>query len=153
MQRLETDKQSVTWRGMGKLNSFMLIMSLLWWLCITLVIKSLTGILTVLRWIFPPNLDILPWLEGDSSRGQAQTRVKFYFWIKLTLKVNLNNPIKQQGYYSRFGTPLIKIWLSQTWKGDRSLRRQTHDYRPHRPTHKQTDAGKDNTPRPKVASG
>ena len=67
VQMMETEKQSGPWSGPGKCNTLMPIMYLLLWLYITLVVKWLIGILTVLRWISLPNLETIPSDQGKWS--------------------------------------------------------------------------------------
>ena len=51
-----------------------------------LVVQKLIGILIVLRYIFPPNLEIILCLGGDLSYGQAQNGENFDFHVKFDLE-------------------------------------------------------------------
>ena len=58
---------------------------------------KLIRILTVLRCIFYPNLEILPSIGGELCRAQAQKSVNFYLKFNLTLKAEVNCPTILQG--------------------------------------------------------
>ena len=121
-----------------------------------LVFQKLKGILTVLRCIFLPNLEILPWLGGDLSCGQAQNEANFDFKVEFVLE--------GQGQWPHKIGILTKVFCTSDpnmvilpLTGDELLPEQAHDYPTHRQvdgrTDTQSDAGNDNTQRPKLASG
>ena len=73
--------------------------------------------------------------------------------LNLTLKVKVNHPPKTIGILTKvfytYGPNLVIL----AWTGDELSRGQASDYRTHGRTDTQTDAGNDNTRRPKLASG
>ena len=50
------------------------------------------NVLTGIRCIVGPNLEILTSIKGDLSCGQTQNEVNFDFEANLTLKVKINHP-------------------------------------------------------------
>ena len=97
-----------------------------------------TWILTVVRYIFGSNLKILTWIGGEFLHGQAQNGVNFYYKLNLALKVKVNQP-KTIGILTKvfcIFCPNLVV-LVQGW---------------HRHTLTHTDAGNNNTRRPKLAS-
>ena len=86
----------------------------------------------MLRCIFVPNLEIVTSIGGELWHGQAQNGVNFDFEVKSVLEGQGQSPHKTIGI-------LTKAFIS--------------DYRTHGRTDTQTDAGNDNTRRPKLASG
>ena len=97
------------------------------------------------------NLVVLAWTGDVLSRGQAQNVVNFDFEVKFDLEgqgqSTQNNRDLDQGLlhlWSKFGDPSWHGW----WVIARTSSRLTHGR-----THTQTDAGNDNTRRPKLASG
>ena len=96
---------------------------------------------------------ILPWRGDELSHGQTQNGVNFDFEVKFHLEGQGQSPPKTidtltKVFYT-YGPNLVI--LART--GDELSRRQACGYRTHRRTHRQTDAGNDNTWRPKLASG
>ena len=116
---------------------------------------KLVRIWTVLRCISVPNLEIVTSIGGESWHGQAQNGVNFDLEFNLTLKVKFNHPQNNrdlnQGLlhlWSKFGDPSLNGW----WVIARTSKCLPHTQTDGR-THRQTDAGNDNTRRPKLASG
>ena len=110
-----------------------------------------TGILTVLRCIFGPNLEILSCIGCQWWHGQAQNMVFFTFKLNLTWKLRVNLPPKTTGIFTKvFGSSGPNL-VTLAWTGEKLSRWQASDYRTHRRT--QTVAGNDNTRRPKLALG
>ena len=106
---------------------------------------------------FFPNLEIVTSIGGESWHGQAQNGVNFYFEVKFDLEGQGQSPPKTIGILTKvfytYGPNLVIL----VWTGDELSRGQASAYRTHRRTdgwtHRQTDAGNDNTRRPKLASG
>ena len=86
---------------------------------------------SVLRCLFSPNLVILTWTTDELWCRQAQNEVKFDFQVKFDLEGQGRSSQKTIGNL----TVQTSLWLMYT------------------PTHRSTDAGGDNTRRPKLASG
>ena len=107
-----------------------------------------TGILTKVFSTSGPNLVALAWTGDELSRGQAQNGVNFDFEVKFDLEGEGQSPPKTIGILTKvfytYGPHLVIL----AWTGDELSRGQTWwrtDWR--------TDAGNDNTRRPKLASG
>ena len=96
---------------------------------------------------------ILAWTGDELSRGQAQNGVNFDFEVKFDLESQGQSPPKTIGILPKviytYGPNLVII----AWTGNELSGGQARGYRTHRRTHRQTDAGNDNTRRPKLASG
>ena len=117
---------------------------------------KLVGIWTVLRCLFVPNLEIVTSIGGESWHGQAQIGVNFKFEVKFDLEGQGQSPPRTIGilakdFYNlwpKFSDPSSHGWcvIARTSK---CLPHTQTDGR----THRQTDAGNDNTRRPKLASG
>ena len=79
--------------------------------------------------------------------------VTFDFEVKFDLEGHGQSPPKTIGILTKvfyaYGLNLVIL----AWTGDELSRGQASDYRTHGRTDTQTDAGKDNTRRPKLASG
>ena len=125
---------------------------------------KLVGIWTVLRRIFVSNLEIVTAIGGELWHGQAQNGVNSDFEVKFDLEGQgqspphppppppppphpQNNRDLKQGLlhlWSKFGDPSLNGW----WVISRTSSWLTHGR-----TDTQTDAGNDNTRRPKLASG
>ena len=101
---------------------------------------KLTGILTVLRCICGPNLEILSWIDGEWWHGQAQNMVIFYFSVKFDLEVQGQLPHKTIGILSKVFCSSGPNLVILAWTGDKLSRGQASDYRTHRRTHRQTQA-------------
>ena len=83
---------------------------------------------------------------------QAQNGVTFDFEVKFDLEAQGQSPPKTIGILTKvFNTDGPNLVIL-AWTGDELSRGQASDYRTHRRTDTQTDAGKDNTRRPKLAS-
>ena len=162
---METMKQSGLWSSLGTHRSLVVI----WWLCISnsgearkfdflsqiwpwrsrsIAPPKTIGILTNVFCISGPNLVILAWMGEKLWCGKAQNGVNFDFDLKFDLKGRGRLPPKTIGtltkVFSIFG-PNLRILA---WTGDELSRGPTWwrtDWR--------TDAGNDNTCRPKLASG
>ena len=118
---------------------------------------KITGILTTVFCTLSPNFVVLAWTGDELSRGQAQNEVNFEVEVKFDLEGQSQSPSKTIGILTKvfytFGLNLVIL----AWTGDELSRGQASAYRTHRRTdgrtHRQTDAGNDNTRRPKLASG
>ena len=112
-----------------------------------------SGILRVLSCIIGPNLEILSWIGGEWWHGQGQNMAIFYFEVKFDLEGQGQSPPKTIGILTKvfytYGANLVIL----AWTGVELSRGQASDYRTHGRTDTQTDAGNDNTRRPKLASG
>ena len=107
-----------------------------------------TGILTKVFSTSGQNLVARAWAGDELSRGQAQNGVNFDFEIKFDLEGQRQSPPKTIGILTKvfytYGLNLVIL----AWTGDELSRGQTW-----RRTDWRTDAGNDNTRRPKLASG
>ena len=114
---------------------------------------KLAGIWTVLRCIFVPNFEIVTSIGGELWHGLAQNGVNFDFGVQCDLEGHDQSSHKTIGILTKvfyISGPNLVI-LAET--GDELSRGQTRDWRTDGHTHRQTDAGNDNTRRPKLASG
>ena len=114
-------------------------------------IPKFMGILTQVFCTFGPNLVILAWAGDELSCRQAQNGVTFDFEVKFDLEGQGQSPSKTieiltKVFYT-YGPNLVIL----AWTGDELSRGQARDWRTD--GHTQTDAGNDNTRRPKLASG
>ena len=74
---------------------------------------KLIGILTVLKCICGPNLEILTWIGGEKWFGQAQNGVNFEFEVKFDLEGQGHSLPKTIGILTKvFFTPMVQIWWS-----------------------------------------
>ena len=116
-------------------------------------IPKLIWILTQIFCTFGPNLVILAWTGDELSCRQAQNGVTFDFEVKFDLEGQGQSPPKTIGIFTKvfytYGLNLVIL----AWTGDEVSRGQASDYRTHGRTDTQTDAGNDNTRRPKLTSG
>ena len=116
-------------------------------------IPKLIGILTQVFCTLCPNLVILAWTGDELSYREAQNGVNFDFEVKFDLEGQGQSPPKTIGILTKvfytYGPNLVIL----AWTGDELSRGQASDYRTHGRTDTQTDAGNDNTRRPKLASG
>ena len=107
----------------------------------------------MLKYIYGPNLEILSWTGDELSHGQAQNGVNFDFEVKFDLEGQHQSPPKTIGILTKvfytYGANLVIL----AWTGVELSRGQASDYRTDGRTDTQTDAGNDNTRRPKLASG
>ena len=79
---------------------------------------KLVGILTVLRWIFGPNLEIITSNSGDLWRGQAQNGVNsdvkssIWLWRLRSIALQSNGDCNQGllHIWSKFGDPSLNGW-------------------------------------------
>ena len=112
-----------------------------------------TGILTKVFSTSGPNLVALAWTGDELSRRQAQNGVNFDFEVKFDLEGQGQSPPKTIGILTKvfyiYGPNLVI--LAET--GHELSRGQARDWRTDGRTHRQTDAGNDNTRRPILASG
>ena len=96
---------------------------------------------------------ILVWTGDELWSRQAQNRVTFDFEVKFDLEGQGQSPSKTIGIltkvFNTYGPNLVIL----AWTGDELSRGQSSDYRTHGRTDTQTDAGNDNTRRPKLATG
>ena len=99
------------------------------------------------------NLVVLAWTGDELSHGQAQNGVNFDFEVKFDLEGQGQSPPKTIGSLTKvfyiYGPNLVI--LAET--DDELSRGQARDWHTDGHTHTQTDAGNDNTRRPKLASG
>ena len=116
-------------------------------------ISKFIGILTQVFCTFCQNLVILAWTGDELSCREAQNGVTFDFEVKFDLEGQGQSPPKTIGILTKvfytYGPNLVML----AWTGDELSRGQASDYRTHGRTDTQTDAGNDNTRRPKLASG
>ena len=116
-------------------------------------IPKLIGILTQVFCTSGPNLVILAWTGDELSCREAQKGVTFDFEVEFDLEGQGQSPPKTIGILTKvfytYGPNLVIL----AWTGDELSRGQASDYRTHGRTDTQTDAGNDNTRRPKLASG
>ena len=109
------------------------------------------GMLTKVFCTSGPNFVVLAWTGDELSRGQAQNGVNFDFEGQFDLEGQGQSPQKTIGILIKvfyiYGPNLVI--LAET--GHELSRGQARDWRTD--THTQTDAGNDNTRRPKLASG
>ena len=110
-----------------------------------------SGILKSLRCIIGPNLEILSWIGAEWWHGQAQNMAFFYFEVKFDLEVQGQLPRKTIGILTKVFCSSGQNLVILAWTGDKLSRGQASDYRTM--TYTQTDAGNDNTRRPKQALG
>ena len=105
---------------------------------------------------FGPNLVILVWTADELCGGQAQNEVKFDFQIKFDLEGQSRSSPKTIGTTSTnvFCTFVPNLVIPAWTSGELSCG-QARDWYTHTDTrtHRHTDAGNDNTRRPKLASG
>ena len=112
-----------------------------------------TGILTKVFCNSGSNLVILAWRGDELSHGQGQNGENFDFEVEFDLEGQGQSPSKTIGTLTKvfYTYGLNLVILART--GDELSRRQACGYHTHRRTQRQTDAGNDNTRRPKLASG
>ena len=112
-----------------------------------------SGILTKVFSTSGPNLVALAWTGDELSRGQTQNGVNFDFEVKFDLEGQGQSPPKTIGILTKvfyiYGPNLVI--LADT--GHELSCGQACDWRTDGHTHRQTDAGNDNTRRPILASG
>ena len=91
--------------------------------------------------------------SDDLSHGQAQNGVNFDFEVKFELEGQGQSLPKTIGILTKvfYIYDLNLVILAE--RGDELLRGQARDWRMDGHTHRQTDAGNDNTRRPKLAWG
>ena len=116
-------------------------------------IPKLIGILTQVFCTFCPNLVILAWTGDELSCREAQNGVTFDFEVKFDLEGQGQSPPKTIGILTKVFYTCGPNLVILAWTGDELSRGQASDYRTHGRTDTQTDAGNDNTRRPKLASG
>ena len=116
-------------------------------------IPKLIGILTQVFCTFGPNLVILAWTGDGVIVPRSSKWGNFWFEVKFDLEGQGQSPPKTIGILTKvfytYGPNLVIL----AWTGDELSRGQASDYRTHERTDTQTDAGNDNTRRPKLASG
>ena len=113
-------------------------------------ISKLIGILTQVFCTFGPILVVLAWTGDELLCRQAQNGVTFDFEVKFDLEGQGQSPPKTIGILTKvfytYGPTLVIL----AWTDDELSRGQVDA---HARTHTQTDAGNENTRRPKLASG
>ena len=111
--------------------------------------ESTPRILTKVFCTSGPNLVVLAWTGDELSHGQAQNGANFHFEVKFDLEGQGQSPSKTLGMLTKifyiYGLNLV----IRAATGDELSRGQARDWH----TDTQTDAGNDNTRRPKLASG
>ena len=111
------------------------------------------GILTKVFCTSGPNLVVLARTGDELSHGLPQNGVNFDFEVKFDLEGQGQSLPKTIGILTKvfyiYGPNLVIL----AERGDELSRGQARDWRTDGHTHTQTDAGKDNTRRPKLASG
>ena len=116
-------------------------------------IPKFIGILTQVFCTFGPNLVVLAWTGDELSRRQAQNWVTFDFGVKFDLEGQGQSPPETIGILTKvfytYGPNLVIL----AWTDDELSCGQAEGWRTRTDTHTQTDAGNDNTRRPKLASG
>ena len=109
------------------------------------------GILTNVIHAAGPNLVILAWMDDELWCGQAQNGVNLDFDLIFDLECQCRLLHKTIGTLTKlfctFGLNLVIL----AWMGPELSRGQASDW--HTDWHTHTDAGNDNTRRPKLASG
>ena len=125
---------------------------------------KLVGIWTVLRCIFVPNLEIATSIGDELWHAQAQNGENFDFWVQFDLEGQGQSPppppppppqtigIITKVFYTYCPNFVILAWMGVELSGGQASAYRTHRRTDGR-THRQTDAGNDNTRRPKLASG
>ena len=113
------------------------------------------GILTVLRCISGPNLVILAWTGDELTYRQAQNEVKFEFQVKFDLEGQGRSPPRVIGFLTKVFCTFTQNLMMLAWTSGELSRGQARVWYTHTDTrtHRHTDAGNDNTRRPKLASG
>ena len=110
------------------------------------------GILTKVFCTSGPNFVVLAWTGDELSRGQTQNGVNFDFEVKFDLEGQGQSPLKTIGISTKvfyiYGPNLVILAETGHELACGQLRVDAHIR-----THTQTDAGNDNTRRPKLASG
>ena len=122
---------------------------------------NLVGISTMLRCIFVPNVEIITSIGGELWHAQAQNGVNFDFGVQFDLEGHDQLSHKTIGILSKVFYTFCPNLVILAWTGDELSRGQASAYRTNRRTdgltdwrtHRPTDAGNDNTRRPKLASG
>ena len=165
MQRMEAVKQLGTWNSLGTHGSLVVM----WWSCISSRVKpeKFDFLSNIWPWRSRSiasqnnrdlNQDILHlWSKfgGPSLNGcgQAQNEVNLDFHVKFDLEGQGWSVHKTIGTLTKvfciFGPNLVIL----AWTGPELSRGQASDWQTDRQTNRQTDAGNDNTRRPKLASG
>ena len=111
------------------------------------------GILTKVFCTSGPNSVVLARTGDELSHGQAQNGVNFDFEVKFDLEGQGQSLPKTIGTLTKvfyiYGPNLVIL----AERGDELWRGQARDWRTDGHTHRRTDAGNDNTRRPKLASG
>ena len=104
----------------------------------------------MLRCIFGPNLVILTWTADELWGRQAQNEVKFDFQVKFDLEGQGRSSPKTIGTLTKVFCTFVPNLVILAWtSGELSCDKPVIDTH----THGHTDAGNDNTRRPKLASG
>ena len=111
------------------------------------------GFLTKVLCTSGPNLVVLARTGDELSHGLAQNGVNFDFEVKFDLEDQDQSLPRTTGILTKvfyiYGPNLVIL----AERGDELSRGQARDWRTDGHTHRQTDAGNDNTRRPKLASG
>ena len=96
-----------------------------------------------------PNLVVLAWTGDELSHGQAQNGANFDFEGKFDLEGKGQSPLKTIGILTKVFYNCVSNLVILAWTGLELSRGQASDWH----TEWHTDAGNDNTRRPKLASG
>ena len=110
---------------------------------------KIIGILPKLFCTSGLNLVILAWTGDELFSRQAQNGSNFDFEVKFHLEGQDQSPPKTIEILTKVFYTYRPILVILAWRSDELSSRQSHGYR----THRRTDAGNDNTRRPKLALG
>ena len=114
---------------------------------------KLVEIWTALRCIFVPNLENITSIGGELWHGQVQNGVNFDFGVQFDLEGYNQSSHKTIGILTKVFNISGPYLLIPAETDDELSRGQAHDWHTDGHTHTQTDAGNNNTRRPKLASG
>ena len=107
----------------------------------------------MLKCSFGPNLVILAWMADELWCGLAQNGVKFDFQVEFDLEGQGRSSPKTIGTWTKVFCISGPNLVTLAWMSDELSCGQARDWYTHTRTHRTTDAGNDNTQRPKLASG
>ena len=102
---------------------------------------------------FGPNLVVLAWTGDELSHRPAQNGVNFDFEVKFDFEGQGQSLPKTKEILTKVFYIYGPNFVILAERGDELSRGQARDWRTDGHTHRQTDAGNDNTRRPKLASG
>ena len=114
---------------------------------------KLVAIWTMLRCIIVPNLEIVTSIGGELWQGQAQNGVNLDFQVKFDLEDKGRSVHKIIGTFTNVICIFVPNLVILDWTGLELSCGQASNWHTDRKTDTHTDAGNDNTRRPKLASG